>query len=159
MLGFEMLVSGLGTAVLTIMVNHTYGLSELKADFQEFYKKAAVKPREPHAFLMTDSQIVDERFLVYVNDMLSSGNIPDLFAREEYDDIFGQIRNVAKYQGYADDRESLFTFFLDMVRRNLHFILCHSPVGSAFRIRGRKFRRGGRVGRLAAQRGVAESPP
>jgi len=126
-------------AVLTIMVNHTYGLSELKADFQEFYKKAAVKPREPHAFLMTDSQIVDERFLVYVNDMLSSGNIPDLFAREEYDDIFGQIRNVAKYQGYADDRESLFTFFLDMVRRNLHFILCHSPVGSAFRIRGRKF--------------------
>jgi dynein heavy chain len=128
-----------GQPVLTILVNLNYGLNELKADFQEFYKKAAVKPREPHAFLMTDSQITDERFLVFVNDMLSSGNIPDLFAREEYDDIFNQVRNVAKYQGYADDRDSLFQFFLDMVRRNLHLILCHSPVGSAFRIRGRKF--------------------
>ena len=25
------------------------------------------------------------------------------------------------------------------VRKNLHLILCHSPVGSAFRIRGREF--------------------
>ena len=34
---------------------------------------------------MTDGQIADERFLVFINDMLSSGNIPDLFTREEYD--------------------------------------------------------------------------
>lgn len=30
-------------------------------------------------FLFTDSQIVDERMLVYINDLLSSGEIPDLF--------------------------------------------------------------------------------
>eukprot|EP00971_Amphidinium_carterae_P321614 6392959-Amphidinium_carterae.1 len=28
-------------------------------------------------------QIADEKFLVYINDMLSSGIIPDLFARED----------------------------------------------------------------------------
>ncbi|CAJ1459802.1 unnamed protein product, partial [Effrenium voratum] len=128
-----------GQEVLTILVNQQYGLNELKADLQEFYKKAAVKPANPQAFLLTDSQITDERFLVFINDMLSSGNIPDLFAREEYDNIFSAIRNAAKFAGYADDREALFQYFLDKVRSNLHLVLCHSPVGSTFRVRGRKF--------------------
>ena len=32
--------------------------------------------------MMLDPEIADEKFLVYINDMLSSGIIPDLFARE-----------------------------------------------------------------------------
>merc|ERR1719359_1741392 len=76
-----------GQDVLTILVNQSYGMNELKGDLQEFYKKAVVKPGLPHAFMMTDGQIADERFLVYINDMLSSGTIPDLFTREEYDGI------------------------------------------------------------------------
>jgi dynein heavy chain len=68
--------------VLTILVNQSYNTEALKLDLQEFYKKAAVKPGTPHAFLMTDGQVADERFLVFINDMLSSGNIPDLFTRE-----------------------------------------------------------------------------
>ncbi|CAE8644925.1 unnamed protein product [Polarella glacialis] len=125
--------------VLSILVNQQYGMNELKMDLQEFYKKAAVKPALPHTFLLTDSQIIDERFLVCINDMLSSGNVPDLFAREELDGIFLSVRNAAKFAGYADDRESLFQYFIDRVRQNLHLLLCHSPVGSTFRIRGRKF--------------------
>ena len=88
---------------------------------------------------MTDGQIADERFLVYLNDMLSSGNIPNLFTREEMDGHLGAIRNLAKAAGVPDDRGALSNFFFDRVRRNLHMILCHSPVGDAFRIRGRKF--------------------
>jgi hypothetical protein len=42
------------------------------------YKRAGVKG-EGIMFLFTDSQIVDERMLVYINDLLSSGEIPDLF--------------------------------------------------------------------------------
>ena len=36
-------------------------------------------------FLLTDSQITNERFLIYINDLLASGNIPDLFANDEID--------------------------------------------------------------------------
>lgn len=125
--------------ILTILVNQSYGCNELKVDLQEFYKKAAVKPGSPHAFLMTDGQIADEKFLVFINDMLSSGAIPDLFTREEYDALLGSVRNSAKAAGYSDDRDGLFGFFIDKVRKNLHYILCHSPVGDDFRIRGRKF--------------------
>lgn len=38
-------------------------------------------------FLLTDSQITNERFLIYINDLLASGNIPDLFAVDEVDAI------------------------------------------------------------------------
>merc|ERR1719269_130460 len=125
--------------VVRILVTQTYGIADLLLDLQVFYIKAAVKPGTPHAFLMTDGQIADERFLVYLNDMLSSGNIPNLFTREEMDGHLGGIRNLAKAAGVPDDRGALSSFFFDRVRRNLHMILCHSPVGDAFRIRGRKF--------------------
>merc|ERR1719355_525276 len=95
--------------VLSILVNQTYGINELKVDLQEFYKKAAVKPATPQSWLLTDGQIADERFLVFINDMLSSGNIPDLFTREEYDGILGALRNMAKASGYADDRSQIWT--------------------------------------------------
>lgn len=42
-------------------------------------------------FLMTDSQVSDERFLVLINDLLSSGEIPDLFAEDEVDSIISSI--------------------------------------------------------------------
>lgn len=54
--------------------------------------KALVRPGTPHALLLTDQQIVDEQLLVYVNDLLASGNIPDLFARDEYEQIFAALR-------------------------------------------------------------------
>jgi dynein heavy chain len=50
------------------------------------YKKAGIKG-EGISFLFTDSQITDERFLVFMNDLLSSGNIPGLFPPEDMDDM------------------------------------------------------------------------
>lgn len=89
------------TDVVTILVNVSYGTADLKLDLQEMYKKAAVKPGTPHAFLLTDGQIADEKFLVYINDMLATGNIPDLFTREEYDALLGAVRNQAKAAGVS----------------------------------------------------------
>lgn len=42
---------------------------------------------------MTDSQVAQERFLVVVNDMLASGEIPDLFPDDQIDGIIGAMRN------------------------------------------------------------------
>ena len=36
-------------------------------------------------FLMTDAQVIDERFLVYINAILSSGWISGLFPKDEID--------------------------------------------------------------------------
>jgi dynein heavy chain len=67
-----------GYAPITIVISGNYSMSNFKEDLQKMYKRAGVKG-EGLMFLFTDSQIVDERMLVYINDLLSSGEIPDLF--------------------------------------------------------------------------------
>jgi len=90
-------------------------------------------------FLLTDSQIVDNKFLVYINDILSAGYIPELFAPDELDGILGKIRGEAKQNGVLDAPDTLMAYFIDKVRKNLHMGLCFSPVGDAFRFRARQF--------------------
>ena len=50
------------------------------------YKRAGEKS-EKLVWMLTDQHIVDEEFLVYVNDFLSSGFIPELFSLEVFNAI------------------------------------------------------------------------
>ena len=110
---------------------------------------------------MSDTQVADEKFLVLINNLLASGEIPDLFAEDEVgenklpkyrfllplfanwvlfsDNIVSVVRNEVKSAGISDTRENCWKFFIDRVRKQLKVILCFSPVGSTLRIRGRKF--------------------
>jgi dynein heavy chain len=124
--------------VFRIVVSTNYGLGDLKTDIQTLFTKTGVAGLEM-LFLMTDSQIVDEKFLVYINDILSAGYIPELFAPDEIDTIHGKIRGEAKGQGVEDTKDALQTFFINKVKRNLHMGLCFSPVGDSFRFRARQF--------------------
>ena len=128
-----------GFEVHTPQLSAGFGVGELKEQLKDIYKRAGVKPAMPLVFLMVDSQITDERFLVYVNDMLSSGIIPDLFPSDEYDSLLASLRPEAKAAGVADSKHQLSDFFLSRVRANLHLVLAFSPVGAAFRARCRKF--------------------
>lgn len=75
-----------------------------------------------------------------INNLLNTGEVPNLFAKkEDLDEIYNGIRPLAIKLKRSDDPESLWNFFVDNVRENLHIILCMSPVGSALRIRTRKF--------------------
>eukprot|EP00762_Andalucia_godoyi_P002900 ANDGO_04168.mRNA.1 Dynein beta chain len=127
-----------GYTVTQITISRSYGINELKEDLKNMYMKVGLKS-ESTVFLFTDSQIVDERFLVFLNDLLSSGNIPDLFATDEIDTIVNGIRSEVKQAGVIDTRDNCWDFFIEKVRRNLHVVLCFSPVGDALRVRARKF--------------------
>ena len=74
-----------------------------------------------------------------INNLLASGEIPDLFTDDEVDNIVTMVRNEVKSAGIQDSRENCWKFFIDRVRKQLKVILCFSPVGSTLRVRGRKF--------------------
>ena len=69
-----------------IAISGNYGVNEFREDLKGLYNRAGVKG-EPLLFLFTDSQIADEKFLVFLNELLASGNIPDLFPADEIEGI------------------------------------------------------------------------
>ena len=100
------------------------------------YKRSGLKD-EGIMFLFTDSQITNERFLVYMNDLLSSGDIPDLFSLEDTDDIVSTISPKVKASGLAPDRGNCWEFFINNVKKNLHVVLSFSPMSDDFLEYGR----------------------
>ena len=128
-----------GYEVRQLQVTARFSLADLREALKEMYRAAGVKGVGV-VFLLTDSQIVSDRFLVAVNDMLASGWVADLFDRTELDELLGAVRNEAKAAGVAaDDAGELLKFFVAKCRANLHVALCLSPVGETFRVRARRF--------------------
>lgn len=89
-------------------------------------------------FLFTDQQIVSEEFLVYLNDILSSGMIAGLFPDDRQDEIISAMRNKCKEVGLVDTDENCMKVFIMRVKANLHIVLGMSP-NEEFRARCRKF--------------------
>ncbi|XP_062336891.1 dynein axonemal heavy chain 11 [Osmerus eperlanus] len=124
--------------VFQITLRKGYGINDLRSDIAALYIKVGMK-NIGTVFLHTDSQIPDERFLVLINDMLASGDIPDLFTEEEVDMIVMSIRLELRGLGLIDTRDNCWAFFIERIRRQLKVVLCFSPVGFTLRTRARKF--------------------
>ncbi|KAG8443036.1 hypothetical protein GDO86_011741 [Hymenochirus boettgeri] len=124
--------------VFQITLKNGYGIQDLKVDLANLYIRTGAK-NMPTVFLLTDAQVPDEQFLVLINDLLASGEIPDLFTEEEFDSVIGGIGNEVRGLGLNESRENCWNFFLERVRHQLKVILCFSPVGCTLRVRARKF--------------------
>ncbi|XP_069668946.1 dynein axonemal heavy chain 6 isoform X3 [Periplaneta americana] len=146
-------VSGMGKQSLTRMGAHlcgykcfqleltrNYDINSFHDDLRRLYFSAGAKG-EDTTFLFPDTQIVQEEFLEDINNILNSGEVPNLFdAAEEMEKVIQGARPNAKDAGISDgDRDRIFSFFINRVRRKLHLVLCMSPVGDAFRRRCRMF--------------------
>ncbi|ETV86145.1 hypothetical protein H257_02603 [Aphanomyces astaci] len=120
-------------AVVDITITQYYSLTDFKTDLQAIFGRAGVKG-EKLVFLLSDSDIKNERMLVYINDLLSSGAIADLYTAEEQDAIVAQV--VMKFKG---EKDACWAYFLHQLKENVHCVLCFSPAGSTFRGWARKF--------------------
>lgn len=82
------------------------------------------------SFIFTDNEIKDETFLESLNNILSSGEIANLFAKDEIDEIQSDLIPVMKkvFPKRAPTGDNLYEFFINRARSNLHVALCFSPV-------------------------------
>lgn len=93
-----------------IQLRKDYSLNELKADLAILYLKAGVKGIGI-TFLLSDSQIAEEKFLIVVNDMLATGEIMELFADDEVDNIINAVRNEVKYTYHSSSIIKIISIF------------------------------------------------
>ncbi|ETN24826.1 hypothetical protein PPTG_01014 [Phytophthora nicotianae INRA-310] len=147
-----------GYSLVEITITQAYSLLDFKTDLQNMFVKAGVKG-DGVVFLFDDNQIKNERMLVYLNDLLSSGNIPDLYNADEQTNLIQQFqpKMIAALAASAaadpqsdssaamnlstegSEKERAWRWFIQEIKRNLHVVLCFSPATSDFRMRARKF--------------------
>jgi dynein heavy chain, axonemal len=123
---------------IQIELTRTYGMVEWHEDIKRLYRTAGVEGKNT-VFLVSDTQIKMETFLEDINNILNSGEVPNLFEFDEREKILGDLRPIAREKGLPEDRDSVYQFFINRVRDNLHIVFATSPVGDTFRNRCRMF--------------------
>ncbi|KAB0403143.1 hypothetical protein E2I00_012479 [Balaenoptera physalus] len=128
-----------GYKCLQIELSQGYNYDCFHEDLRKLYKLAGVEDRNM-VFLFTDTQIVVEEFLEDINNILNSGEVPNLFEKDELEQVLAATRPRVKEVGISEgNRDEVFQYFISRVRQKLHIVLCMSPVGEAFRSRCRMF--------------------
>ncbi|XP_055843876.1 dynein axonemal heavy chain 6 [Episyrphus balteatus] len=146
-------VAGMGKQSLTRLAAHVneykcfqielrrnYDIVAFHEDLRALYRIAGVE-NTPLVFLIVDTQIVEEEFLEDINNILNSGEVPNLFEGDEYEKIILDSRESCNESNKAQgcSRDDIYKFFINRVRNNLHVVISMSPVGDAFRRRCRMF--------------------
>lgn len=80
-----------------------------------------------------------ESFLEDINNLLNSGEVPNLFPPEEKLQICEELAPKAREAKQGDSRDQIYAFFVQRCRERLHIVLAFSPVGEQFRNRCRQF--------------------
>ncbi|XP_004691642.1 PREDICTED: dynein heavy chain 6, axonemal [Condylura cristata] len=128
-----------GYKCLQIELSRGYNYDSFHEDLRKLYKLAGIEDKSM-VFLFTDTQIVVEEFLEDINNILNSGEVPNLFEKDELEQVLAATRPRAKEAGISEgNRDEVFQYFISRVRQKLHIVLCMSPVGEAFRSRCRMF--------------------
>ncbi|KAK2908777.1 hypothetical protein Q8A67_004614 [Cirrhinus molitorella] len=128
-----------GYRCFQIELSRGYNYDSFHEDLRKLYKMAGVEGQDM-VFLFTDTQIVVEEFLEDINNMLNSGEVPNLFEKDELKQVLAAISPKAKEAGISEgNRDEVFQYFISRVREKLHIVLCMSPVGDSFRSRCRMF--------------------
>ncbi|CAG0920877.1 unnamed protein product [Notodromas monacha] len=129
-----------GYELCQLEMSRNYGLEQWRDDLKKILMKAGGEGK-PTVFLFTDSQIKDESFVEDINLLLNTGDIPNLYQADERAEILERMQAAAREQGRKIDPSplSLYNFFVERVKRNLHIFIVMSPIGEAFRVRLRMF--------------------
>ncbi|KYN09877.1 Dynein heavy chain 7, axonemal [Trachymyrmex cornetzi] len=128
--------------VFQVELTQQYGQHEWHEDIKIILRK--VTATELHStFLFSDTQIKEETFLEDINNMLNSGEVPNIFTADEKAEICEKMRIIDRQRERVFQTDgspaALFNMFVQICRDQLHIVVTMSPIGDAFRNRIRKF--------------------
>uniref|UniRef100_A0A8C2ZK56 Dynein axonemal heavy chain 2 n=1 Tax=Cyclopterus lumpus TaxID=8103 RepID=A0A8C2ZK56_CYCLU len=120
--------------VFQVEVTKQYRKQEFREDIKKLCWLTGVA-NKPTVFLFNDTQIVVDSFLEDINNILSSGEVPNLYKQDEFVEVCNALSESARNNNVTETPDSLFSYLIERVRNNLHIVLCMSPVGKSFRNR------------------------
>jgi len=126
--------------VFQIEIKKQYEMKEFREDIKDLMRKVGAKG-EPYAFIFTDNSIKEEGFLEDINNILNTGEVPNIFPDSEIVEVMELVRGPAKAENRCPEGtpQQLFAYFVERCKKNLHICLAFSPIGDSFRTRVRNF--------------------
>ena len=115
-----------------------YNMEQWKSDLKDILKTAGVQDK-PTTFLFVDTQIIDEEMLEHINNILNTGDVPNLYKKEDQEDIDKAGYKECLAKGLPTTKMNKFTQYLAKIKKNIHVVLAMSPLGDVFTSRLRKF--------------------
>ena len=100
-----------------------YGIPEWREDVKNCLMKAGLE-NTAVVFLFSDTQIKSELFLEDINNVLNSGDVPNIYALDDLDKIYHEMKPVVQDSGLQPTKANLFSAFTKRVRSNIHMVIC-----------------------------------
>ena len=128
--------------VLNIPHSNTYSCAALLEDLKNHCKYAALHNKHFTLFL-GESDILEESFLDLVNQLIFTGEITDMYTKDEMSSMVTDASFRSEVQKHmpewSESTETLTKFFVRRVRRNFHCLLSFSPTGEKWMFRVRSY--------------------
>ncbi|XP_027629546.1 dynein heavy chain 3, axonemal [Tupaia chinensis] len=123
-----------------IEITKNYTGNDWREDLKKIMLQVGMATKST-VFLFADNQIKDESFVEDINMLLNTGDVPNIFPADEKADIVEKMQVAARAGGEKIEVTplSMYNFFIERVKKNLHVVLAMSPIGDAFRNRLRMF--------------------
>jgi len=121
-----------------IEITKNYRQLEWREDLKTVLRMAGLELR-PVVFLFVDTQITDEIFLENINNILSAGEVPNLFEDADLGPVFDKMTPLCLQAGLSASKTNLYSMFIKMCKKYLKIVLAMSPLGDDYSNRIRQF--------------------
>jgi dynein heavy chain len=125
-----------------IEISKNYDFKAWRDDMKEKLYNAAGFEAKETVFLFSDTQITQEVFVEDINNILNGGEIPNLYAdAEDQNMVIEAMKDVNKNnQAYKNMGEAeVMLDFITKAKKSIHLVLAMSPIGEDFKRRLRMF--------------------
>ncbi|KAH9525061.1 Dynein heavy chain 1, axonemal, partial [Bulinus truncatus] len=101
-----------------IELSKNYSLHDWHEDLKKVMMKAGLR-EEPVVFLFSDTQIKNESFLEDINNILNTGDVPNIYGMDDCENIFKEMKPIVMEAGLQPTKTIMFSTYTKRVRREI----------------------------------------